>query len=79
MEPETATQLIATYLPLAREIQDQMDLEAMSGDITHKKLVVGLLIYAAGLADKTHMSSYDFLQLADTAYQIVDSGDKPAA
>jgi hypothetical protein len=79
MEAELATRLVASHIGLAKKIQDQLDIDAIDVGITNRSVMVALLIYAAGLADRSHLEAYDFLQIADTARQIIDSGGKPAA
>lgn len=79
MEPKIATAIIVKHMELAKKIQDQLDLDAIDIGISNKSVLVALLIYAAALADRTHMEAFDFLQLADVAYQVIDSGGRPVA
>lgn len=79
MEPALATKLVTTHLELAKKIKAQLDLDAIDVGISNKSVLVALLIYAAALADRTHMEAFDFLQLADVACQVIDSGGRPVA
>lgn len=73
MEPELATKMIVTSRPLAAHLQEifrRANIEA--GD---HFIVMALICYAATLANKTKMEAFDFLQLCDTAFQVMDPGD----
>lgn len=74
MEPELATKMVVTSRPLAAHLQDiYREAETEAGP---HFLLIGLVIYAAALANKTKMEAFDFLQLCDTAFQTIDPNDQ---
>ena len=66
MEPEIATAMIRKHLAIAHKLQSEV-----TYDLDDKSLLICFLINAASLAHETGLEGYDFLQLADAAYQIL--------
>jgi len=72
VEPELATKLVANSTQLAEHLQEIYLHASIEAD--NRILVCALITYAATLANKLELEGYDFLQLCDTAYQIMDPG-----
>ena len=57
--------MIRKHLAIAHKLQSEV-----TYDLNDKSLLICFLINAASLAHETGLTSYDLLQLTDTAYQI---------